>query len=252
MLETERRFWDAHGHEALAAEDEASVGTEPALDRFGRYTLDAALPLAGRNVLELGCGGGELTLRLVDAGATVTALDGSPGMIALARQRVARHRPNSAVTFVEAAVEELPLPAAVFDVVVGKWVLHHVDLARATPQIARVLKPNGRAVFYENHDRNPLLALARSRLAGRYGIARYGTATERPLTRGDFTLLRRHFAVVQRRYPEFHCFQLLSTRALRHRAAGVSRRVDEAIWRTMPALRPLSWHVLISCRGPRP
>lgn len=248
ILDAEREFWDDHASSGLGGAESAEV---PALDRFGVHLLAAAGPLPGRDVLELGCGGGELTVRLVDLGARVTALDASSGQIDVARRLLARHRPDAEVKFVTAPAEETGMPSQRFDVIIGKWVLHHLDVPRAVPEIARLLKAGGRAVFYENQDRNPLLSVSRTHLAGRYGVLRMGTDTERPLARRDVATLRRHFGSVQLQYPEFHAFSLLSSRVLRHRGAAALAGLDRLIWRRLPALRPLSWHVLLACERPR-
>ncbi len=249
ILDAEREFWDAQAARAPLTTD---TGELPALDQFGKHLLTAAGSLIGKEVLELGCGGGELTARLVDGGARVTAVDASAGQVASAGRLLARHRRGAEVRFLEAPAEETGLPSASFDVIVGKWILHHLDVRRAVPEVARLLKPGGRAVFYENQDRNPLLAVSRSRLAGRFGVVRMGTPTERPLGRRDIALLRRHFASVELHYPEFFAFTLLSSRVLRYRGYSALTGLDRLIWRRLPALRPLSWHVLLVCIRPRP
>jgi ubiquinone/menaquinone biosynthesis C-methylase UbiE len=118
-------------------------------------------------VLELGCGAGDLSLELLRRGARLTALDVSPGMVELARARAGRFRPGAEARFVVGAAEQTGLPDESFERVVGKWVLHHLDVAAAARETRRVVRPGGRAAFFENQDRNPLLRLARRRLGGR-------------------------------------------------------------------------------------
>src|SRR5271154_2039948 len=63
-------------------------------------------PVAGKHVLELGCGTARLALRLLDAGAaSYTGVDGSPGMLARARERLADPR----ITLIESDIQS-PLP----------------------------------------------------------------------------------------------------------------------------------------------
>lgn len=246
-LETERLFWD---QAALQAEDDRSALAMPAIDAIGQHLLETAQPVSDKDVLELGCGGGELTERLVELGARVTALDASSGQLAVAQRRVTAAHPGANVQFVAAPAEATGLASDAFDVIVGKWILHHIDLERAVPEIARLLRPGGRGVFYENHDRNPILALSRRHLAGRLGVRRFGTATERPLGGADVRLLRAHFGRVEKRYPEFFFLRLLSSRGLRYRGYKLAERLDHAAWRWLPALRPLSWHVVVIARQP--
>jgi ubiquinone/menaquinone biosynthesis C-methylase UbiE len=192
-------------------------------------------------VLELGCGAGDLSLQLVRRGARLTAIDVSPGMIELARRRAPEAR------FLVAPAEQTGLPDESFELVVGKWVLHHVDVAAAATEIRRVLRPGGRAVFFENQDRNPLLRLARGKLWGARRLNWVGTSDEQPLTAADFATLRRTFGTVELAYPSFYFFEALS-RALGHRAHRPLRRLDDLVWHHVPALRPWSWHVLVAAR----
>jgi SAM-dependent methyltransferase len=165
-------------------------------------------------------------------------------MVDLARSRA------GGASFVVAPAEATGLPDASFDLVVGKWVLHHVDVAAAAAEVRRVLRPGGRAVFFENQDRNPLLRLARRGLWGSRRLTWVGTQDEHPLTRADFDVLGRTFERVELSYPSFYFFEALS-RALGHRLHGPLSRLDEVIGRRVPAARRWSWHVLIVVRRAR-
>ena len=208
--------------------------------------LDAAGVAPGRRVLDLGCGHGDLTLALLARGATVTALDLSPGMLAVARRRVELYANVRSVTFVTAPVERTGLPTSNFDVIVGLHILHHVDLRAAGPELARILAPGARAVFLENSGANPVLTFARDHLAGRFGIPRYGTKDERPLVAQDWRILEQSFSRVRQEFPVVDVFELVNRQVLRYRsprAASVCRRLDHMIGRT--ALRKYSYRVLV-------
>lgn len=207
-------------------------------DEYDRALLDALGPLEGLRVLELGCGRGDLTVELVGRGAEVAAVDVSPGMVAVARERVPE------ATFVAAPVEDTGLEAGSFDRVVGKWILHHADVPAAAREIARLLGPDGRAAFFENQDRNPLLRLARHALWRISRRATVGTPDERPLSQADFDELLEVFGRLELAYPSFYLFEALS-RALGHRAHPPLRALDGMIWRRLPAARPYGYHVLL-------
>jgi SAM-dependent methyltransferase len=195
----------------------------------------------GASVLELGCGAGELSLQLLGRGARLTALDLSPGMVELARTRA----PGG--TFLVAPAEATGLPDASFDLVVGKAVLHHVHVAAAAAEVRRVLRPGGRAAFFENQDRNPLLRVARRRLWGSPRLNWVGTRDEHALSSADFDALRRTFASVELSYPSLYFFEALS-RALGHRLYRPLSGLDAIVGRALPPARRWSWHVLVSCR----
>jgi len=235
-------------HDVLARErdhhDRLAAGLDPAgmppraPDPWEAAILAAAGDLRGREVLELGCGDGSLSLALLERGARLTALDLSPGMVAVARARAERFAPGAPARFIAAGAERTGLEDGAFDVVVGKWVLHHLDLGPAAAELRRVLCPGGRAVFAETSGLNPVLRAARRRLTGRYGVARVGTEDERPLGRDDLALLRARFAV-DVSFPVFQLAQILDRQVLRYRWPRVTRacaRLDGVLGR-LPVVR---------------
>jgi SAM-dependent methyltransferase len=125
---------------------------------------------------------------LARRGARVTAFDLSPGYVAEARRRAAAN--GVAVEAVVADGHRLPFAGATFDAVWGNAILHHLDLATAMPELRRVLRPGGVAVFCEPWGGNPLLDLAR-RCVPYPGKDR--TPDERPLRRADLRAIREVF-----------------------------------------------------------
>jgi malonyl-CoA O-methyltransferase len=102
----------------------------------------------GLNVLDLGCGTGRHALWLAAAGAKVTAIDFSEGMLAEARRKPGA---ESIRFFCHDVHEPLPFGAE-FDVVVSGLVLEHIrDLGPFFGGIRRVLKPGGRAIISGMH-----------------------------------------------------------------------------------------------------
>ena len=95
-------------------------------------------PVEGRDVLDLGCGDGALTLRLVEAGARVVGVDASADMVRAARGRGidARQADGTALAFV-----------AAFDAVFSNAALHWMTRPDAViAGVARALRPQGRFV----------------------------------------------------------------------------------------------------------
>src|SRR5689334_16875302 len=87
-----------------------------AVPRYAEMTdrLLEYLPEAPR-VLELGCGTGNLTLRLAARPhAAITAVDAAPEMTEVTGRRLAVHAPSATVSFVTARFEDLSFPASSF------------------------------------------------------------------------------------------------------------------------------------------
>lgn len=108
---------------------------------FGRGVLELLAPEPGERILDLGCGTGQLTSEMAQAGAEVVGVDCSPSMIDAAR----RNFPGIRFEVQDAAA--LPFHAE-FDAVFSNAALHWVrDQPAAVAGIARALKPGGRLVF---------------------------------------------------------------------------------------------------------
>jgi len=103
-------------------------------------------PVAGLRVVDLGCGEGELAVRLAASGATeVTGVDLSPAMLSRARE-------HPSVRYVQSDIADFDLPAETVDLVVSSLALHYVeDFDALVARIARWLSPGGRLVFSIEH-----------------------------------------------------------------------------------------------------
>jgi malonyl-CoA O-methyltransferase len=105
--------------------------------------------VAGLSVLDLGCGTGRHALWMAEAGASVTAVDFSEGMMEKARAKAGAERVRFLVHDLH---ERLPFAEGAFDRVVSGLVLEHLrDLAPFFSEARRVLKPGGGAVVSGMH-----------------------------------------------------------------------------------------------------
>ncbi len=128
-----------------------ALGFEPAAEtpwrRMLAAHLDPARDLAGKRVLEVGCGRGEIACWLAareEAPEVLMAADLALAAVSLGSSR-ARAEGAGAVRWGIADIERLPHPEASFDTVVSCETIEHVpDPARAVRELARVLKPGGR------------------------------------------------------------------------------------------------------------
>jgi SAM-dependent methyltransferase len=215
--EREQEFWDDHIPPLEVCLAQFSRGPAPNV----RLLIESLEPLRGRRVLDLGSGAGVLSAWLAGRGASVTAVDVSPRSIA--RSEALFDAIGLEVESLHLAFPSPTLSGRVFDRIAGRYVLHHLDLATAAPELARLLGPDGRAAFVETMATNPLLRLARRRLVGRFGFARHGTVDEQPLTKLDLAVLSREIAPARLLVADVNCAKLLDRQLLGYRYRKVSR-----------------------------
>lgn len=112
-----------------------------------RITPALIAPRPGERILDAGCGTGRHIGRLLAAGAAVTGLDFSAGMLAVARERY----PD--IELVRGDLQRRwPFADGAFDAVLCALVGEHLDdLNAVAGEMARVLRAGGRAVFSVYH-----------------------------------------------------------------------------------------------------
>ncbi|MET7607845.1 class I SAM-dependent methyltransferase [Streptomyces avermitilis] len=110
--------------------------------------LALAGDVAGRRILDAGCGSGPLSAALRDRGAIVTGIDVSAGMLALARRRLG----DDVALHVVDLSDRLPFADGSFDDVVASLVLHYLeDWGPTLAELRRVLRPGGRLIASVDH-----------------------------------------------------------------------------------------------------
>jgi 2-polyprenyl-6-hydroxyphenyl methylase/3-demethylubiquinone-9 3-methyltransferase len=109
--------------------------------------FDEAVPdWRGRRVIDVGCGGGFMSVALAHRGARVLGIDPSKGSLAAARAQA--ERAGVPLELAEGVGESLPAPSGEADAVVCVDVLEHVkDLKQVVSELARVLRPGGVLLF---------------------------------------------------------------------------------------------------------
>jgi SAM-dependent methyltransferase len=149
-----RRWWDAEArdyqdeHGAFLGDADLLWCPEGVREQDARLLGD----VAGREVLDVGCGAAQSARWLVRQGARVTAFDVSAGQLRQARRLEART--GTAVTrLVQADAQRLPFADGAFDVACSAFgaVPFVADSARTMREVARVLRPGGRFVFSVTH-----------------------------------------------------------------------------------------------------
>ena len=116
--------------------------------------IDARAALAGKKVLDVGCGGGILAEAMAERGAQVTGIDLGDAPLAVARLHLKES--GRQVDYRKISAEDMAQQApAGFDVVTCMEMLEHVpDPASTVAACAQLVKPGGQ-VFFSTINRNP-------------------------------------------------------------------------------------------------
>ena len=148
-----RRWWDADAADYLAEHGDFLGMADFVWCPEGLRESDAGLlgEVAGRHVLEVGCGSAPCARWLTENGAWVVGLDLSGGM--LAHAVAAARETGIAVPLVQADATRLPFVSGSFDVACSAFgaVPFVADSAAVMREVARVLRPGGRWVFAVTH-----------------------------------------------------------------------------------------------------
>jgi SAM-dependent methyltransferase len=99
-------------------------------------------------VLEIGCGTGQATLPLAAAGRTITAVELSDTMAAIATRKLAAF---PAVEVIVSAFEDWPLPETPFDLVLSATAFHWLDPGTRMRKSAAALRPGGTLAVVSTH-----------------------------------------------------------------------------------------------------
>ena len=140
-----------------------------------RLLVAAVNPAADARILDLGCGTGQLAVRLAQhvPKGNVLGVDPAEEMLRVARRHGGGRRN---LRFAAGSGDQIPADAASFDVAVSTISFHHWSRpAESLREIARVLKPGGRLFILDFCRDNPLTnafdALARLLQPAHFGIA---------------------------------------------------------------------------------
>ena len=112
-------------------------------ERIELQRIEGIVDLHGKNVLEVGCGGGRVTSLLVDKTETLVAIDPDCKCIDEAKTNVER------AYFNIGSGERLGFKNESFDLVFFTFSLHHQESTLALQEAHRVLKPNGQVIIIE-------------------------------------------------------------------------------------------------------
>ena len=150
MPDEAKRWWEANGP-AYQADCRIPIDVHYGPGSPNEAELQLLGPVAGKHVLELGCGGGQCAIAFALQGAIVTAVDIAAAQLAFAVDAARLHRVD--ITFLQRDMADLaPIASGSQDLVFSAFAFGYVDdLATCFREVRRVLKPDGRFVWSQGH-----------------------------------------------------------------------------------------------------
>jgi len=125
-----------------------------------RFILQQLGDIRGKRLLDLGCGAGENSVYFAQKGANCVAADYSPGMVEVALKLAAAN--GVSIEGHTANAMALDFADNTFDIVYASNLLHHIpDPKIALKEMHRVLKPGGKACFWDPLKHNPVINVYR-------------------------------------------------------------------------------------------
>lgn len=199
--------------------------------------------IAGKELLDYGCGMGEESVYFARLGARVTAIDISDIGVATLKRRAEAHKLD--IRAFEMRGDPTSFASASFDRIHGMGILHHVGIDRALAEVWRLLRPGGVAVFLEPMGDNSKVEAAKEFLmkhARFLGDFDEVTDHEHNLTWSEIETATRRFS---RTFTHpYHLLYRLK-RFLPQRSLDAVRRFDHAALAMMPSLRGIAGGVAI-------
>ncbi len=187
-------------------------------------------------VLELGSGIESIAVEISDANYSLYSIDISDEAVAYAD----RHKVLQSAIISVGDAHSTKFSSEMFDLVVGRGILHHLDLQAACAEIKRVLKPGGKIIFGEPLDCNVIINLYRK------FTPKIRSRDESPLSAEMLNFIESQFQGLQVRY---YGFLTLGPSILSFKSPRWLHRLDSFFLNTLGLGRYLAWACLVySCK----
>ncbi len=225
-----------------------------------RWIIGKLDNIAGKSILELGCGVGEASIYFAKKGAHVTATDISEVMLQVVNRVAEKHKVQ--VVTRKCYSHNLDFKEGIFDIVYAANLLHHVDIESTIKEVYRVLKEGGVFVSWDPLAHNPVINIYRH-LANEVR-----TEDERPVRIRDLKIYRRYFNKVEITttwfftlwiFIRFYLFEGVDPNQARYwkkiivehkrleRTYKRLEKIDKVFFKLFPFMKRYCWNIVVFC-----
>ena len=190
-----------------------------------KHIVDFFADVSGKNLLDLACGIGWVSLYFARSGANVFCCDISPESIEVAKKFAFANGLQDRIYASVMPAESLEYEDDFFEFVFMNAALHHCDIEMVSREIVRVLRPKGKAVIIDDYGYHPLMRLYRLLTKNRH------TKYEKPLKSEDIEKFVEPFSQAY-----LHYFQLVNVVQNESSLSRILNRLDDFLLIYFPFL----------------
>lgn len=203
----------------------------------------------GKRVLDYCCGNGEDGRIIANSGAReVVGIDLSEVSIENCRTLAARGGLEKTAKYLVRDAEATGFEDNTFDIITEYGALHHIDLEKAFPEMARILRPDGKIICNEALGHNPIIHLYRKMTPH----LRTEWEVDHIIRKTSFDLARQHF-----RKLEMHFFHFCTLSAVPFRNLPFFSKILtflealDSVFLKAPGIKWWAWQVVFILSEPK-